>query len=453
MLLYEFGPFRLDAERLLLHLSGAPVALGPKVVETLLALVENAGEPMSKRALIDRVWPDGYVEESNLSQNVYVLRKLLRGHGCGGAIQTLPRRGYRFAAHVRRVERSTTQAVRARSWRRAVAAAAVVAVLAAGAWTYAGSRAPDAPMSAQMRLFTMASFYVGVRTRFGLRRSVTLFTRAIGAGGGARDYAGRAEAYDLMAEYGYAASPTLYRRRARSDAERALRIDPRCAHAYAVLGLIALDEGDVRASLRSLTRSVLLSPADADAREWYGIALLGTGQLDPAATQFQMAQQLDPLSIATTAWMASVAYLQHRYGASVAYAQEGLAVAPWRTDLLITLGLAREEEGRYREAIASFRSYAKTCARCSAESAALIAYAYARLGRLEAAKQELAAAEAGPTRASDLALALAAAGEPPSGILRLIRGLSAADRALAAEDPRVAALPMRDLRLFEGRGS
>ena len=57
MSLYEFGPFQLDVERLLLLHEGAPVALGPKVVETLLALVEHPGEVLAKGALLDRIWP------------------------------------------------------------------------------------------------------------------------------------------------------------------------------------------------------------------------------------------------------------------------------------------------------------------------------------------------------------------------------------------------------------
>ena len=78
MSVYEFGPFQLDAERLLLLDERAPIALGPKVVETLLALVEHPGDVLTKSALLDRIWPEGYVDEANLAQNVYVLRKTLR---------------------------------------------------------------------------------------------------------------------------------------------------------------------------------------------------------------------------------------------------------------------------------------------------------------------------------------------------------------------------------------
>ena len=102
---YEFGSFRLDVERLLLLHRNEPVPLGPKVVETLLALIEHPGEVLPKNELIERIWPEGYVEEANLAQNIYVLRKTLRSLASLDAIETVPRRGYRFSVGVRRSER------------------------------------------------------------------------------------------------------------------------------------------------------------------------------------------------------------------------------------------------------------------------------------------------------------------------------------------------------------
>lgn len=75
--LYEFGPFRLDtAEKLLLR-DGEPVPLTPKAFETLLALVERSGHLVKKDELMKVVWADAFVEESNLTNNVYALRKML----------------------------------------------------------------------------------------------------------------------------------------------------------------------------------------------------------------------------------------------------------------------------------------------------------------------------------------------------------------------------------------
>ena len=80
---------------------GNPVSLGPKVLETLLLLVENAGHLVDKDELMKRVWPDAFVEEGNLNKNIFVLRKTL-GQWDGNLeyIETVPKRGYRFVAPV-----------------------------------------------------------------------------------------------------------------------------------------------------------------------------------------------------------------------------------------------------------------------------------------------------------------------------------------------------------------
>jgi eukaryotic-like serine/threonine-protein kinase len=101
---YAFGPFRLDSEKRVLVRDGVPVALAPKAVETLLLLVTNAGRLVDKDELMARVWPDAFVEDGNLSRNVFVLRQVL-GEWDGGReyIETVPKRGYRFIAPVEEV--------------------------------------------------------------------------------------------------------------------------------------------------------------------------------------------------------------------------------------------------------------------------------------------------------------------------------------------------------------
>ena len=100
--LYEFGPYRLNiAERQLLR-DGEKVALTPKAFETLVALVERSGHLVAKEELMKVVWSDAYVEESNLTNNVYALRKLLGQPENGKSyIETVPKRGYRFTASVK----------------------------------------------------------------------------------------------------------------------------------------------------------------------------------------------------------------------------------------------------------------------------------------------------------------------------------------------------------------
>jgi Tol biopolymer transport system component/DNA-binding winged helix-turn-helix (wHTH) protein len=99
---YEFDRYALDdSERVLLR-DGKPARLTPKEFETLLALVRGAGRVMSKEELLKEIWPDTFVGEATLAQNVFTLRKALGEPEGGGAfVETVPRRGYRFAVEVR----------------------------------------------------------------------------------------------------------------------------------------------------------------------------------------------------------------------------------------------------------------------------------------------------------------------------------------------------------------
>jgi TolB-like protein/DNA-binding winged helix-turn-helix (wHTH) protein/Tfp pilus assembly protein PilF len=102
---YEFGPFRLDPAGPVLLRGAEPVPLTPKAAEMLLALVRRAGHLVGKEELMKEVWPDTFVEEGNLSNNVWTLRKALEEDAAGCRyIDTVPKRGYRFVAEVRRIK-------------------------------------------------------------------------------------------------------------------------------------------------------------------------------------------------------------------------------------------------------------------------------------------------------------------------------------------------------------
>jgi DNA-binding winged helix-turn-helix (wHTH) protein len=103
--LYEFGPFRLDpTERKLLR-GNEIVALTPKAFDTLRLLVRNSGHLLEKDELIAMLWPDTFVEEGSLSNNIFLLRKAL-GEDTE-YIETVPRRGYRFVGAVRQLPHAT----------------------------------------------------------------------------------------------------------------------------------------------------------------------------------------------------------------------------------------------------------------------------------------------------------------------------------------------------------
>lgn len=100
--LREFGRFRLDAKKRVLWCEDQPVNLPLKDIELLCVLTENSGQVITKEEIIDRVWADSFVEESNLTRHIYLLRKTLKEYGeSEDMIQTVPRRGYRFTGKVR----------------------------------------------------------------------------------------------------------------------------------------------------------------------------------------------------------------------------------------------------------------------------------------------------------------------------------------------------------------
>lgn len=100
--IYEFGPFRLDAQKRLLLREGSQIKLFPKEFDTLLALVEHWGEVLEKDELMRQVWGDVIVEEGNLTRNISHLRKLLgEKPDQHDYIVTVPGQGYRFVAGVR----------------------------------------------------------------------------------------------------------------------------------------------------------------------------------------------------------------------------------------------------------------------------------------------------------------------------------------------------------------
>ena len=74
---FEFGPFRMDPAKQLLLRGGEPVPLTPKAFQLLLVLVRHSDEVVSKDELMKAVWPDTFVEETNLTRNIFALRKAL----------------------------------------------------------------------------------------------------------------------------------------------------------------------------------------------------------------------------------------------------------------------------------------------------------------------------------------------------------------------------------------
>jgi eukaryotic-like serine/threonine-protein kinase len=151
--LYEFGPFRVDPARETLLKAGVAVPLTPKTFQILLVLVRHGKEIVTKDDLMKTVWPDTFVEEANLSRNIFMLRKALgetaQDHRY---IVTVPGRGYRLAENVQLVpgqefaiaaashSRVEIDVKETRPWRWIALAAVILLAVAVGLWQWVSHR-------------------------------------------------------------------------------------------------------------------------------------------------------------------------------------------------------------------------------------------------------------------------------------------------------------------------
>lgn len=456
--IYALGPYELDAGRLLLLHDGRPVPLGPKVVETLLALVERAGEVMTKDALLERIWPEGYVEEANLAQNVYVLRKTLAAHWNVKPIETIPRRGYRLVADVRiaapRAPRPQLAAVPAiaparkrPSYVRWIAAAAAAAVFSAG--IAAGTRPHASPpnrialSSAGTQASALGRYYWNLRTQQSLQKSVAYFAAVTKSDPkSAVGYAGLADAFSMIADYScrvHACKATVAK--AKRFAARALAVDPQSAEAHTARGVqLVLFAHDERAAEAEYRTAIALDPGYALAHQWYGTALLMQGNMPEARRQLEAAVALQPVATSTNVELGMEAYFDHRYARAVSYTRQALDLNPKRMDSWLILGLSQEQLGDPGDALASFRQFGDAC-KCQAESRVLQAGAYALMGRRDDALSTLRAAvtNAAALPPDEIAIAFIQLGDRTRALayMRRVKFKSASERLFLALDPRM----------------
>jgi DNA-binding winged helix-turn-helix (wHTH) protein/cytochrome c-type biogenesis protein CcmH/NrfG len=355
-----FPPFTFDREERVLRRDGTTVPLPPKVAEALDALLTVPGALVGKDALRDRLWPDGFVEDGNLTQTIYLIRRALDPEGDGrGFVETITRRGYRFVPPVRvlpeplAVPRSA--AARAVFALRTVAAALAIAVFSGG---ISIGRSP-APVRAELsgdaaRAYAVGRYNWNRRTESAVRTAIADFRRVAAlAPNDARGYAGLADAYVTVADWEYA---RIARRAdafhiAEGYARDALRRDPRSGEAMTTLGRIALNrDHDLDRSERMLHAAIALSPNHGPAYEILGVARLYRGDADGGRRALRRATELDPLSPIDLLWYGKSLYFAKQYGDARAAFRQVLELDAQMKEARVMLSQTELELGLFDDA-------------------------------------------------------------------------------------------------------
>ncbi|MBI1874543.1 MAG: winged helix-turn-helix domain-containing protein [Acidobacteria bacterium] len=409
---YEFGPFRVDTvERLLLR-DGQPVPLTPKAFETLLALVRHHGHAVEKQQLMTTVWPDTFVEENNLNQNISALRRALgEGPHGGRYIETVPRRGYRFIGVVREIREQGPDSVIAQYSRSRVvieeeeheASESLafdppqeVARERRGAWAIGpiGRRVHLPAVMGSALLLVAGAFGYGWLSN--LRPSST---RAMTVGAAVEhtsDAVGRRtlnqeahaaflrgrffwntrtseglhkaivsleRAVELDPDYAlaYAALADAYAfdlqhwKKVEGTANRALALSPSLGEAHASLGFVRLfHEWDWPAAEREFRRAVALSPDYATAHQWYAICFALKRKWMEAKAEMRQALKLEPTSPIMNADMGQLLYFAQEYDEAIEQCRRALEVDSTFLNAHVYLYQIYTQKKMYREAVEKY---------------------------------------------------------------------------------------------------
>jgi len=393
---FAFGSFTLDVpERRLSRRGAGPsleeIALAPKAFDVLVCLVRHAGRLVTKRELLDTVWPDAFVEEGILTVHISSLRKVL-----GDEIQTVPKSGYRFIASV--MQQAATPA----------STAEVHELVGRGRNHLASS------------------------SRSEIAKAVASFEAAIALDPVyAPAHAGLALAHCAEAEFRLRPATDAFVL-ARSSALRALARDAESADACTALGAVMFfGEWDWVGAERSLQRALEIHPSHTQARLLYGHLLDAQRRFDDALAMKLRALETDPFSPSVHLAISQSYWNQRNYEEAICWATKTLDIDP-------SHGLAREFlagafwamgdfDRHMAENIKHAQAYGMT-----AEALAPLERAYADGGRAGVVRLALQQAASHPGAIPDIQFALlhSEVGEFDEALPHLTRALDAHDPCL-----------------------
>ena len=329
----EFDAFRIDVEERQLLRMGEPVTLTPKVFEILLILVENGGHTLAKDEIMQRVWPETFVGETNLNRNISTLRKTLGENSHNPRfIRTVPKRGFRFEGDVREwiedddefiVERRTSYRVAIRSHtetqvtggaisrffsnRFATIAIPLSAVLIfTAAWAAFRGPSAAAPHAEAIAQYEKGRQFWHDRSAGGLHHATLYLENAVELDPRfALARAGLADAYAFDVENW---------KKAEAAANEAMLLDPSLGQPHATIGFLRMFwESRLLEAETHLRKAVTLSPDNATARQWYAINLAARERGADALAEIMTAHELDPSSVSINSDLCQILYFTRKY--------------------------------------------------------------------------------------------------------------------------------------------
>ncbi len=363
-----FGPYSIRSDERVLRYHGNPVALAPKVVATLLPFLEMPGRVISKAELMERIWPGDFVEEANLTQNIYVLRRLFEEHASAVRIENVPKRGYRLTGTVRtqpvaplpappavaRPSNAPSRTLRAA----ALAAAVAIAGGFLGFHRVAASQGPYQLPAASLQQYLLGQYYLRQGTPAALARSNVAFSGLMRESpSSALGYAGMAETdTSLTFTASHEAERARLTAQASALARQAVAIDPASAEAQAALGavVVSLQHDDVAAAA-AFGRALQIEPRNLNALLWYGGSLLNQGRAGEASALFRRALGVDPSVPGAVASLAWADFQLRNYGEAAALSRQLLHARRLSTIARITLASADVEMRDYADALGVIR--------------------------------------------------------------------------------------------------
>jgi len=335
--IYEFGEYRLDAKsrRLTRGEQREAVRLTPKAIEVLLALVRGDGRVVTKEELFETIWGGAFIEDANLSQSVFLLRKALNEKkGNPKYILTLSNRGYQFIAEIKK--RTDTFDPQVNEHQRFVRRGT------------ANTAAHEA--------YVKGRYFWNKRTGESLRKAVGNFENAIRLDPNfVQAYAGLADSHQLLADYYKGTLSNLSIDEAKSAARKSQEIDEQLSEAHTSLAYAqAFYDWDWDSADRSFRHALELDPQNANAHHWYSDFLGVLGRFEESYAHITTAIELDPASAVIANGLSAYYYAQRDPERLIAQAERVLELDPASPYGFFYLGFGYEFAGKFEQAVDSF---------------------------------------------------------------------------------------------------